>query len=239
MQKKYFFMLILSCTTHRIFCAGSAPEASLEDGVKHKVNVYGTLTLHTNPTMPIPVEHITINRQIEKIPMYIKPERGDGAETNYVVKTPDEAKKQKKVYELNINPTQAYEKIDLVSKDSQGEIRIETVEIVAPEPDALWVYKNGARKYEYIEVVVTANLSGHKRYYLIERSKEVICDEKETAGQLRGAAKIAAVKSLKIEGFKVENGDQNCNGEKTRPKRMKTAKSRSQKNHSMRIIKSS
>ena len=242
MQKKsmYFYMALLLPTT--VFGAGSAPEASLDDGVKHKVNIYGTLILHTNPTTPIPVEHITFNRQIERIFMYIKPEEknADGG-LNYEIKIPDATKTQKKIYELNVNPTQAYDKVDLVSKDPQGNIRIETVEITAPEPDAIWVYKSGARKYEYIEVVATSNMSNKKRHYLVELRKEIICDAKEAAGEIRGGAKIPAIKSLKIEGFTIENDNNNKKSlsQKNSRQKLKTAKSDIPKNRSMRIVKSS
>lgn len=237
MQKKIMYFFIVTFIHSFIFGAGSSPEASLEDGVKHKINIYGTLTLHTNPTRPTQVEHITFNRQIERIFMYIKPEavNADGI-ANYEVKIPDATKTQKKVYELNVNPTQAYEKVDLVSKDPQGNIQIETIEISSPEPDAVWIFKSGPRKYEYIEIIVTSNISNKKRYYLVERTKEIICDEKESAGEVRSGAKIAAVKSLKIDGFKIENHNDD---KKMVSKKIKNAKNNQPKNRSMKIMKAS
>lgn len=235
MLKKIISFFVLILIQPLLFGAGSSPEASLADGVKHKINVHGTLTLHTNPSSAIPVEHITFNGQLERIFMYIKPEATNAeGEPNYERKAPE--KTQDTLYELKINPTQAYDKVDLVSKDPAGNIRIETIEITTPEPNALWVYKKGARKYEYVEVIVTSNISNKKRHYLVERTKEIKSDAKEAAGELSGGAKISAVKTLKIEGFKVEEPN---NDKQNMTKKIKSAKLNRPKNRSMKIIKSS
>jgi len=140
-----------------------------------KVNFYGTLTTHQNKILQI--DNISVADIYKQIPVYEKP-------------SPETVKAKNS---LETNPNIIIFSLDL---SEIGEIQI-------PFPDTTWTYQENGRKVEYLEIVVISNDTNKtKREYLIEKNRIFYCREKNNAGPTEIKLQPAAIKSLKILGFK-------------------------------------
>lgn len=249
MNKRTLLLVSLLTANNALWCTG----AETQNEIKQKISINGEISFHIDPNNKKSIKNITINGLTSKIFMYLMPAaQNEKGQKNFEIKDREGDRGMQKYYELYVNPNKAYDKVDLVSQDTAGEIKLETAEIYAPEPDTVWIFKSANRKFEYIEIVVKSNVSGTERHYLIESSKDVRGDVDEPAGELAMVAKISTIKSLKIKGYEIkksacEVAPKNNNAKNSKkvsgiekkdsPKKIKAARSDTPKNRSAKIIK--
>lgn len=158
------------------FVNWSTEETTIESRRKQEVNFYGNVITQQGKTYK--VENISIARLYKQISLYEAPSKTD------------------KDHILSSDPKRGIiTKIDLV----------EIYNIHVPHPKTIWTYqrKNGYRKAEYVEIIITSNdQQKTKNSYLIDLQRKVICDEVNDAGPIEKDIPFTALKNLTIEGYK-------------------------------------
>lgn len=199
--------LTLSIITALLCANFGGPETSVSNTRKNKVNFFGTLTTQQGQT--ISVENISIAYLFKQIPVYdalLKTSQ----RVDYVPKkvNNDQENSSLKKYVLPQDPRKGIiTKIDLAN----------CAEIRTINPEEVWVFKRkkGYHPIEYIEIEIISNDSTKTRNsYLIETSRKLICDEINEAGPIEKEVPLAAVKTLKIEGYNLVEAEKIKNKKK-------------------------
>src|SRR5579872_227077 len=175
----YLFMII-GLLLHSTMTNGTSFGSNTSKDLKQPVNFSGKLSTHQGQEYI--VDNISINSLYKQIPMYDKPtlqiERALNPDTN-----------QKEI-KLEADPADDITKIDLS----------ELNQIQVPSPETIWYYEKKGRKQEFIEVMVITK-SDTKRSYLLDPRTPIYCDEIDAAGPQEKTVRLAAVKTLTIEGY--------------------------------------
>ena len=168
-------------------------ETTVDGDKKQQVNFYGSLLTH-QANAPMNVDNISIGGKYKQIPMIEKPTitkdiQGEKTETN--------GKIARQEVKLDVDP-----KTELVTT------KIDLSEVSSlqiPNPQTIWSYQkeNGYRKIEFLEVIVFSNNQQKtKAHYLLEARTKIYCDEINDAGPIEKEVPLAAVNTLKIDGYK-------------------------------------
>lgn len=187
----YLFMLIGLLLQSNMINGTSFGSNTTKD-LKQPVNFSGKLTTHQGQEYT--VDNISINSLYKQIPMYDKP-------TLQIEPTVNSNTKQKEM-KLQADPADDITKIDLS----------EVSKIEVPSPETTWYFEKKGRRLEFIEVVVITK-SDTKRSYLLDPKTPIYCDEIDAAGPQEKTVRLAAVKTLTIEGYTyrdVSKGQKEC-----------------------------
>lgn len=165
-------------------------ETSIDGDKKQQVNFYGSLLTHQTDRS-ISVDNISIGGKYKQIPMIEKPT----STQNPAASTP--SKTSRSEIALSVDP-----KTDLVTT------KIDLNEVSAlqvPNPHTIWTYQkeNMYRKVEFLEVIVVSNNEQKtKAHYLLEARTKIYCNEVNDAGPIQKEVPLAAINTLKIDGYK-------------------------------------
>jgi len=176
----YLFMLI-GLLLNSTMINGTSFGSNTSKDLKQPVNFSGKLSTHQGQEYI--VDNISINNLCKKIPVYDKPLNHPQAVLN------NDTKQQE--IKLETNPA------DITSTEDLNEIK----QISVPSPEVIWYYEQKkGRRQELIEITVTTN-SDTRRSYLLDPKTPIYCDEIDAAGPQEKTVRLAAVKTLTIEGY--------------------------------------
>lgn len=184
-----YFLLIMSLLLSNNAIQGTSFGSNTSKDLKQPVNFSGKLSTHQGQEYI--VDNISINNLCKKIPVYDKP-------LNHLPAAFNNDTKQKEI-KLETNPA------DITSTEDLDEIS--TIHVTSPE--IIWYYEpKKGRRLEFIEVIVITK-SNTKRSYLLDPKTPIYCDEIDAAGPQEKIVRLAALKTLSIEGYTYRDTSKN------------------------------
>ena len=176
-----YLFIIISSLLHSTITHATSWGSNTSKDLKQPVNFSGKLSTHQGQEYI--VDNISINNLCKKIPVYDKP-------LNHTQAVLNNDTKQQEI-KLESNPA------DITSTEDLNEIK----QISVPSPEVIWYYEQKkGRRQELIEITVTTN-SDTRRSYLLDPKTPIYCDEIDAAGPQEKTVRLAAVKTLTIEGY--------------------------------------
>jgi hypothetical protein len=186
---KQVILPLLGIMAVLLLASWGTPDGNYNGRSKNSINFYGTLQTWQGQTYKI--ENISFDHN-RYLTLYDKPL--------------EQTNQQEPPHHLEQNPTSNFVKTKLDIHE------IASLEVINPENPWIYQKKRGSHETEYLEVMATSkDIHATKTTYLVESHKKLYCQRMITKEERE--VPFAAIKELKIEGFRYCEPDHtnNCN----------------------------